>query len=343
MAMRRIACCVALCLLAGCGDERSPSGPAAARPAWLDQPPQSVGLIHGVGVVNGVNQRDAAIAKAREDLASQIAVSIQAERAQDDRLSESLVQGGARSGRLDSDVRSQVRTKVDQQELPGVSTVQVWTGNLETAALVVLDRTAWGLALRQHLADLDLQLQAMAEQRPPAGKLAAAIAFFRKASPVGEDRAETARRLRVAAPAGSIAAPPLDLAELRAALAKEAAAVSIALTAGGDASALVGPAGERLAQAGLAVVDASKAPRLILTLTATSAVRTVNGDHRVDGHLDAALTAKDGRKLAGFSLDDRASGTVLDEARRRLRERQAEHLASHVMANLYDWLTALGD
>jgi len=341
--MRFKLCCLMLSLFVGVGCVGRPDAPAA--PAWILNPPSKAGMLYGVGLINRPGERDRAIEKARVDLVSQVEISIKAERQQDDRIVESQVSGGALTGKIDSESRSAVYTKVTMESLPGMTVDTVYDGPDQTAALVSLDRRAWANILRNQLTDHDAGLERRheAEQATAASApIPTAIRTYRALAPMAAQRAEVARRLRIASPGESIPAAPVDINVLRAALLQKLGSLRLALIAkdaNDPAVAIIPKLYDQCAKTGLKIVSYKADADLRLSLTAKLSSTTINGDVRADGQIDGKLAQVNGdRRLAGFTITSRASSVNPDQAQQRVKTKLADLTAQQLEENLLNWL-----
>lgn len=334
-------------LLSACGDAERVTTVANAGPAWLNTPPTAPGMLYGVGVCEP-GQRDKAIAAARVDLAGQIEISINAERQQDDRVAESQVTGKALIGRLETESHSAVRTRVTIDALPGLKVDTIHEDQYRTAALVSLDRQLWASSLRNRLAEIDADLVSRRDEIcSNAGAhmsiFTITIRTYRTLLPSLEERAEVARRLRVAAPGQAIPAPAFTAGALRTALFRELSSMRIALV-GKDESAIsiIPKVYERCTAIGLKAVSHDAAADLRLSISARITTTNINGDLRADGLLDGNLGQTTGdRRLGGFAVTARASSTTPDQAIDRVRAKLTEQLAKQFDDHLLEWLESL--
>jgi hypothetical protein len=342
--------CVLVSLVGGCGlpfqrDE------APAEPTWLKNPPTAPGMIYGVGQVNAPQARDRAIAAARVDLASQLEISIAAERTQDDRISEHSTDGAIFTGRIDQDSRNAVRTAVAIDALPGLATVEVNEGPARTAALVVLDRRKWAENLRLRLSEQDNELVKLRDSVPPAPEgdafaaVGTSIRTYRAVRAKAEERAETVRRLRVASPGESAPAPAVDITALRADMAARIGTLRLAMIAKDkdkDAISIIPLAYDRCNATGLKLVKYDAPADLRLALSVAITTTAINGETRADGTLRGRLAQSQGdRRLAAFEAKSRASSVVPEQAQERVRTKLAEQLVQQIDEHLLEWLGGL--
>ncbi len=329
----------AIALAAGCASgNRSVAArpqPAPDRrpaPAWIEAPPSEPGMLYAVGSAPA-GDRQRAVAAAREELASEIEVSVEAEHAQREASAVTSDSSGHHTEHYDRDVRSLARTRVAQRQLPGVMVRETYDSDDRTYALVAMDRSAWAAQLRAHIDALDARL-AQASAAHDAGKatevrpVAALARYYQELAPLASERSELEARHRLAGGA-DLPHTPVDIDTVRADLARQLRSLGIHIVAAEAAVALAPLARDACARQGLLVEDS--APQLRLEVSSTSTVGRIGSEYRADGALTAALrSADDGRTLAEVTLDARASGLDAATARQRLLEKLAAALASRL-------------
>ncbi len=328
----------------GCGGAGGPSRPAASSagdrpPSWADSPPRMPGMMHAVGMARGDN-RQAAIDNGRAELSAQIQVSVQGERTMLDQFYETADSSGNRSARMTSQVRDQIVTAVDQQDLPGVTVERIERAANSTYALIAFDRSAWAAQLRNRLAEIDAEI-ARLDQNYAAGDrpLQAASQLARDVLPKIVEREEVARRLRVADPSGTVPPVDFDVAKLMQFIRDLVNQISIRLPDHESMAALNPRLAEAMAGQGVNVVRAGGAAQMALELQLTTSSTQVGNNHRLTGAVRGQLIdLVTGSVIGGIDLSERSASQAMEVAQTHLQNRLATSLATHIEGRIIDML-----
>ena len=335
-------------VLGGCfGGPAGPTRPAI--PPWVTKPPEATGLLYAVG--SGTD-REAALANARQELASQVQLDIHAETENADRYESRQATGGARVESLTAEARSRVRTRAALSDLPGVTVDRQEIVNGTTYVLVRLDRSLWAAELRGRLTAANERLVGLERElvvtpaTSPAERLNLLGRLLAELLPALAERDEAERRLRLAEPGLAPSASPIDRQRWTTRLGNLLDQLQVGLPTGTPERDALAPALTRaLAKVGLRGTTAPDAP-LALDLTLTLRTQTIGEQIRCDGSLVGArgLTpAAGGRRLGGISLADRASSTQADAARDRAIAKLADKLAKDLADRLPGMLSGRAD
>ena len=320
----------------GCGGAGSTSRPAAGGngerpPAWADNPPRMPGLMHAVGMARGDN-RQAAIDNGRAELSAQIQVSVQGERTMIDQFYETADSSGNRSARMASQVRDQVTTAVDQQDLPGVTVDRIERAAGSTYALIVFDRSAWAAQLRTRLGEIDAEIARLDQDYAASDRpLQTAAQLARDVLPKIVEREEVARRLRVADPRGTV--PPLDfdVAKLMQFIRDLVNQISIRLPDDASMADLNPRLAEAMAAQGVNVVRADNQAQMALDLRLSTSSTQVGNNHRLTGAVRGQLIdVSTGSVIGGIDLSERSASQAMEVAQTHLQNRLANRLAAHI-------------
>ncbi len=329
----RLATLLAIAALSGCdgGFIRAPE----TTPAWFQRPPQEAGLLFAVGSA-GPNQHDQALARARQDLVSQLRLTITSDVRHNEDYSSQETTAQNRAERLTQVARSDVQAKASAADLPGVTVVEQVDQREATYILLRLDRVAWANDLRARIATLDATLPPEAAAilalptTTPAQRLAAAGQQIRRLLPLLVERDEYLTRLRTALPGAAMPAEPLDRAALDRHLQNLLAELTVTLPDDPSVLPLQTQLIESLRHVGLRTVPMGQIGVLQMPLVLTTRAETISGQVKLDGILSGSLRlAADagGTQLGGISLSERASSTREDVARERLYQKLAKRLA----------------
>ncbi len=328
-----------LLLIGSCGGDGllRPLGlaPAETAPAWFQHPPHEAGWLYAVGAA-GADEIDAAQARARQDLVSQLSLTIHSSSTNDETYSSHEATGQGRAERLAQAARSQVQALASANDLPGVQVVERVEQAKATYVLLRLDRQAWANDLRTRIADLDARLTTEAANitalplTTPAQRLAAAGAHIRRLLPLLVERDEYLTRLRIALPGTAMPPDAVNRAALDNRLEGLLADLTVSLPADPSVKPLESQLINSLRAVGLHTVPAGQPGVLTLPLTLTTRSETISGQIRLDGQLTGSLAlAADagGTQLGGIAISERASSTREDVARERLYQKLAKALA----------------
>lgn len=345
-----ISLCVTLALTSGCGSDSllRPLGlaPAETAPAWFQHPPHEAGWLYAVGSA-GPNEADAALAKARQDLVSQLSLTIHSSTTSSETYSSQEATGQGRAERLAQAARSQVQAQASADELPGVQVVERVEQSTGTYVLLRLDRQAWAADLRTRIADLDAQLTTQAAAitalpiDTPAQRLTAAGTQIRRLLPLLVQRDECLTRLRIALPGTAMPPDAINRAALDNRLENLLADLTVSLPTDPSVKPLESQLINSLRAVGLRTVPAGQNGVLTLPLTLTTRSETISGQVRMDGQLTGSLSLAaeaGGTQLGGISLTERASSTREDVARERLYQKLAKSLADDLDQRLMKML-----
>jgi hypothetical protein len=325
--------------LAGClgSDNRAADfGP----PAWYGKPPQEEGRLFAVGAAD---DHDGALARAQQDLVSQLRLSIKSSTTHSENYSSQEATGTDRAERLAQNARSKVQAKASAEDLPGVTVVEQIVRSGTTYVLLRLDRQAWATELRNRIAALDALLPSEAAAvaalpaTTPAQRLAAAGAHIRRLLPLLVERDENLTRLRTALPGSPMPPDVVDRGALDRRLSNLLADLSVVLPADPSVAPLTAQLIESLRAVGLRTVDPHHTGVLQLPLVLTTRSETIDGQIRLDGQLTGSLRLSPeagGTQLGGISLTERASSARPEVARERLYQKLALRLAEDLDARL---------
>jgi hypothetical protein len=336
MSARAASAIVALAIaLAGCADSPRPADPPAdPPPPWATELPRERGMLFAAG--SGQHgDREAALAAARTELASEIEVSIAAARREAASGETAIDATGRRVERWDQSVRAEGEQRVTQANLPGVTVREARDTRDRTWVLVAMDRAAWAEQLRGQLAALDQRIiDTAATTEPEAQPAAAAARRWLRIAPLIGERSALADRLRLAA-GEEPPQPPLDLAAERAELARRLGSVSIRLALDPE----VEPAAlEACAAHGLSVVSGETdglAPLLLHAGLEGIKIDRIGDEYRCDGRLVGSLDARErSRSLAAIDLSERTSGLDSATLKSRLGAKCGAALAEQLDRNL---------
>ncbi len=319
--------------LAGCGGDavRETEQP----PQWFQHPPQETGRLFAVGSARS-GERDAALARARQDLVSQLRLTITSTVQRNEDYANSESTGNNRAERLAQVARSDVQAKSAIQDLPGVTVVEQLDQREACYVLLRLDREAWANDLRTRIRALDEQLPSEAAailalpSTTPAQRLAAAGQQIRQVLPLLVERDEYLTRLRIALPGSPMPGEAVDRNALDRHLHDLLADLTVSLPPDTSVAPLHSQLIESLRGVGLRTVPAGQLAVLNLPLTLTTRAETINGQVKLDGQLNGSLRLADdagGKQLGGITLSERSSSTREDVARERLYQKLAKRLA----------------
>jgi hypothetical protein len=333
---RRFATAIAIAALSGCdgGFIRAPE----TTPAWFQHPPHEEGMLYAVGAA-GPGQRDTALARARQDLVSQLRLTIVADVRHNEDYASTDATGQNRAERLAQVARSDVQAKASAADLPGVTIVEQVDQREATYILLRLNRVAWADELRARIATLDAKLPTEAAAilafptTTPVQRLTAAGQQIRRLLPLLVERDEYLTRLRTALPGSAMPAAPIDRAALDRHLQNLLAELTVTLPDDPSIMPLQTQLIESLRQVGLRAVPANNGVNggiLQLPLVLTTRAENINGQIKLDGQLSGSLRLSadaGGTQLGGISLSERASSTREDVARERLYQKLSKRLA----------------
>lgn len=327
--------------LAGCfGGGGSRAVVDNAPPAWYGHPPQQAGTLHAVGAGP---DRETALARAQQDLVSQLKLSIKASSTHSETYSSQEATGTDRAERLAQNARSKVQAKSSIEDLPGVTVVEQADRGTSTYVLLRLDREAWAADLRARIAGIDARLPteaAIVTAMPaitPAQRLTAAGTHIRRLLPLLVERDEYLTRLRTALPGSAMPAEAVDRGALDRSLSGLLADLTVTLPSDPSVKPLESQLIESLRGVGLRTVDPGQPGVLQLPMTLTTRSETIGGQIRLDGQLTGSLRLSPeagGTQLGGISLTDRVSSARDDVARERLYQKLAKKLANDLDARL---------
>lgn len=310
-------------------------------PAWVKDPPRRDGWLFAAGSAPA-GQRDAAMAQAQRELASQIQLTIQVD---DRRVDAGTVQeatGAARVERFESAARNEVRAKAQARELPGVKVEREEEAGGQVYLLLGLDRALWAADLRGRLAALDEALAAEVKARADDRSPAAAAKLLHLVLPQLAERDDLVARLRAAAPATQLPKEPIDRAALRARLEAQLAALTVELPAGAEFADMLPQLTDALARVGLRTAAPGEQAVLRLKLAFKSQVLRIDNQYRVDAQVSGGVEdAAKGRRLGGIQIGERAGAPSEAEARDRLAQKLAKRLADELDKRLIDMLHGL--
>ena len=320
----------------GSADRAAVGGP----PAWYGKPPVEDGRLFAVGAGD---DHDGALARAQQDLVSQLRLSIKSSTTHSENYSSQEATGTDRAERLAQNARSKVQAKASAEDIPGVTVVEQVVDADTIYVLLRLDRQAWANELRNRIATLDAQLPGEAAAvtalptTTPAQRLAAAGAQIRRVLPLLVERDEDLTRLRTALPGTSMPPDVIDRGALDRRLSNLLADLAVTLPADPSVKPLTPQLIESLRAVGLRTVEPKQAAVLQLPLVLTTRSENIDGQIRLDGQLTGSLRLSaeaGGTQLGGISLSERASSARLDVARERLYQKLAASLASDLDTRL---------
>ncbi len=337
-------------LSSGCGSDSllRPLGlaPAETAPAWFQHPPHEAGWLYAVGSA-GPTEADAALTRARQDLVSQLSLTIRSSSTSSETYSSQEATGQGRAERLAQAARSQVQAQASAEDLPGVQVVERVEQAKASYVLLRLDRQAWASDLRIRIADLDAKLTTEAAAitalpiDTPAHRLTAAGTQIRRLLPLLVERDECLTRLRIALPGSAMPPDAINRAALDNRLENLLADLTVTLPADPSVKPLEAQLINSLRAVGLRTVPAGQAGVLTLPLTLATRSETISGQIRIDGQLTGSLSLAaeaGGTQLGGISLAERASSTREDVARERLYQKLAKSLADDLDRRLTNML-----
>ena len=330
---QRLCTLIVIATLSGCdgGLVRAPEQP----PAWFQHPPQEVGLLYAAGSA-GPGERESALARARQDLVSQLRLTITSDVRRNEDYSSQEASGQNRAERLAQVARSDIQSKASAADLPGVTVVEQVDQREAVYVLLRLDRIAWANDLRAHIAILDTNLPTEAAAvlalpiATPVQRLTAAGQHIRRLLPLLVERDEYLTRLRTALPGSAMPEEPINRAALDRHLQDLLAELTVTLPEDPSVIPLQTQLIESLRSVGLRAVPAGQVGVLQLPLKLTTRAETIGGQVKLDGQLNGSLRlAPDagGTQLGGIALTERASSTREDVARERLYQKLAKRLA----------------
>lgn len=339
---RRLCLLIAIAALTGCDGAfvRAPEQP----PAWFQHPPQEAGLLYAAGSA-GPGERESALARARQDLVSQLRLTITSDVRRNEDYSSNESSGQNRAERLAQVARSDIQSKASAEDLPGVTVVEQIDQREAVYVLLRLDRVAWANELRAHIATLDARLPIEADAvlalptATPVQRLTTAGQHIRRLLPLLVERDEYLTRLRTALPGSAMPAEPVNRAALDRHLHDLLAELTVTLPDDPSVLPLQTQLIESLRRVGLRAVPAAGVLQLPLTLTTRA--ETIGGQVKLDGQLNGSLRlAPDagGTQLGGIALTERASSTREDVARERLYQKLAKRLADDLDQRLSQML-----
>lgn len=331
-----------LCVVAlqsGCGSDSllRPLGLASAEkaPEWFLHPPHEAGWLYAVGAA-GPHEVDTALAKARQDLVSQLSLTIRSTSMSNESYSSQEATGQGRAERLAQAARNNVQTHASANDLPGVQVIERVEQTKNTYVLLRLDRKTWAADLRMRIADLDARLLTEAATvsalptATPAQRLTAAGTHIRRLLPLLVERDECLTRLRIALPSTAMPPDVVNRATLDNRLENLLADLTVSLPADPSVKPLESQLINSLRAVGLHTVPAGTPGILTLPLTLTTRSETISGQIRLDGQLNGSLALSPdagGTQLGGISISERASSTREDVAKERLFQKLAKALA----------------
>lgn len=322
---------VTVLALAGCGGDGVRQ--AEQPPAWFQRPPQESGRLFAVGSADP-GARDAALARARQDLVSQLRLSITSNVHRSEDYTSHDATGENRAERLAQAARSDVQAKASAEDLPGVTVVEQVDQRDACYVLLRLDRQAWADDLRARIQALDTRLPGEAvavlalPTTTPAQRLAAAGAQIRRVLPLLVERDEYLTRLRIALPGTAMPADAIDRAALDRHLQTLLAELTVSLPTDSSVAPLQAQLIESLRSVGLRTT--AHGGVLDLPLTLTTRAETIGDQVKLDGQLRGSLRLAPeagGTELGGITLNERASSVREDVARERLYQKLAKRLA----------------
>ncbi len=324
-------------VLASCGNDERPAPAAAPRdttPEWVRSPPRSAGMLYGIGQGQR-GDRDAALAAARNDLVSQLQVSIDADVEHEGTSTSEESTAKARTERYQEAARTKVRARASAEELPGLTVVKQEDGERSTWLLVSLDRRVWADDLRARIATVDQKLSrdlatidripgtTAAQRLSIAGRLSAWII------PGFAERDEYLRRLRLADPHLQAPAEPVDRGAITTRLADLLKDLTVEIAVGDDLRDLEPLAQQAFAKSGFRGVAVGNGTLTVPLAWSTSA-QTIGTQVRIDGRLSGTIrlaAAHGGATLAAVDLTERTSAPTEAAARDRLLRKLASALA----------------
>lgn len=309
---------------------------ARGRPDWADQPPSEAGKLFAVGTA-ARGKRDAARAKARQELAAQLKVRIQGQTSVNESEITRIGPGGERVGRAVAAYRNEAKATVDR-DLDFTSVVAEAEDERESYALVQLDRAAWTAKLRQELATVDGKLAEVAERfaKAPPGLRPAAQAM-RSAGLLVAQRDALLADLAQADPQGQPPACPVDLQALFAACARGLASVSIKVEGAPDA-VFAARTQDAMARTGLVVNERDGSVVLRLALRETPR-KLPNGWTKVSVAGSATVVDPATGTVAGsLQVDEAGTDPDAGQARAKMLDNASAAIAREVDARLLDLL-----
>lgn len=337
----------ALLLAAGCqgaGDVgRAVTAPFRSdpAPAWVNDPPRRDGWLFAAGSAPR-GQRDAALAQAQRELASQIQVSIAVDDRRVDTGTLQEATGQARVERFESAARNEVRLKAQARDLPGVRVEKEEEGGDKVYVLLALDRGLWAADLRGRLAALDERLVAEVKAREDDSRPAVAAQLLHLVVPLLAERDDLVTRLRAAAPGVQPPKDPVDRVALRARLDRMLAAITVELPAGPEFHDMLPQLTDSFAAVGLRTAAPGEQAVLRLKLAIKAQVLRIDNQYRVDAQVSGGIEdAAKGRRLGGIQVGERAGAPSEAEARDRLALKLAKRLADELDKRLIDMLHGL--
>ncbi|MEK7414679.1 MAG: LPP20 family lipoprotein [Planctomycetota bacterium] len=315
------------------------------RPAWIDQPPSEPGKLFAVGGA-AKGKREAAAAKARQELAAQLRVNIKGVTTSIDQEITKIGPGGERVGRAMSEFRNEATASVNK-DLDCTRIVAEAEDGKETWALAELDRVAWATKLRQEIGQVDLKLGAEKEHVATAGSgIRAAAQALRAIGMLAARRDALVADLIQADPSSTPPTCPIDLKALFEVCAKQLATITIKVE-GVDDAVLLARIQDALTSAGLSVNE--KSANLVLRIALRQSSRTVGNSVRFDAPGNATVVDPASGAIAGSleivrHLDDGDTrdprGMDLDaaQAKSRLYDDAAKAVAESANKRLIDIL-----
>jgi len=287
---------------------KSPDGDGM--PAWVNSPPLDLQVVYGVGA-DVRHDRERALLDARHDIARQLHIVVEGDGRDDEdvEIDDQLSASGAHP-----------RVLVDHLELPGLTMTRMADTPRCLYVQVALNREAWATALRQRIAELDIQVAAALAALPGVdqrGVAAAALRYQRLLQPLS-DREEKVSHLQIADPGSPAPQGQTTLAAERERLTRALDAVSVEVIADPELEAVLPQITGSCANIGLHVAPGGLAPTLRLRLQLRVNALPVDGMIRMEGDFDAAVTARDGHELGNFHIHLRSSSLTETIARDRL-------------------------
>ena len=333
-------------LLAGCGAD-SPIARVtevvvapfrAPAPGWYQQPPREPGRLYGVGAGS---DRDAAVAAATKDLVNQIEVSITVDDRTRESSSTALATGNDRVERYEAATRSDIRSRSEQRELPGLCVAQQEQVGDRVYVLMVVDRLIWAADLRGRIKACDDRLAAVAAAYTGNQKPSTAAVLLRETTPLLLERDDLIRRLRAADPASVMPPEVVDRVALRRQIQAVLDALTVNLPTEPEFTDLQPALLDAFAKVGIRAAAPDQTGSLRLRLTLRTSTQRIENQVRCDGELRGAIEDAKGRRLAGIQLSDRAGAPAEVTAKERLNQKLAQRLATDLDQRLLTMLQAL--
>ncbi len=331
--------CMGFMLLVGCSNQAvSPASTSAQKtPYWVTQPPHQTGMAYGVGSMEVYGNPADAVKRATElakaDLVAQLKTTIGGS------FSHSITErsGTHQETQMQQSVSNYVTSQIPNAELDEVQISETHVDDKHAYALVELDRQKAAARLRRDVADVDAELEAIAQLAPEGNKLQKlqpllpALTLFAKREALSERLALVSLDRR-----GAILPEELKALENRIYQQIDALVVALELQ-NKEAKQMEGGLLEALTAQGLRI-QSSHSADLVFVVSANQIQKQQGGNYY--SFIDAQVVIKDSqqRVLNAFSKQAKGVSGMAGMAKQNAAHETAKLITDELAITLADKL-----